>query len=186
MSAGGDEELISNAAAPIRHESLLEAIDLINMKREHVKRLANQKGAAGEAEALARNSRFVARPKGAALNILMTELKETGIIIKKSSFDAIAIPEGRTLNLDDRASVKEALASLVFIEIKTANQPRVRPDFSGFFFAFTEGEIAASDVLGDRHRVMLLNKVTGTMLLTSIPEILARAKSTNWQVSVQL
>jgi hypothetical protein len=33
---------------------------------------------------------------------------------------------------------------------------------------------------------MPLNKATGTMLLTSVPEILARAKSTNWQVSVQL
>ena len=63
---------------------------------------------------------------------------------------------------------------------------RVRPDFSGFFFALAEGELIASEALGSRHRVMLLNKATGTMLLTSVPEILMRAKSTNWQVSVQL
>jgi hypothetical protein len=73
-------------------------------------------------------------------------------------------------------SIRSALQSMVFVEIKTANQSRVRPDFSGFFLAFTEGELAASEALGDRYRVTLLNKATGKMLLTSVPEILSRAK----------
>jgi hypothetical protein len=163
-----------------------QPLELINLKREHVKRLANQKGAAGEAEVLAANVHFVARPKGPALNILMAALRESGVIVKWSSFDAIALPVGRVVDFADVAAVKASLPDMVFIEIKTANQARVRPDFSGFFFALTEGELIASEVLGSRHRVMLLNKATGTMLLTSVQEILLRAKSTNWQVSVQL
>lgn len=176
----------AKAAIAARQESLSQAVELINLKREHLKRLANQRGAAGEFEVLAKNRHYVARPKGSALGLLMAELNETGIVIKKSSFDAIAVPEGVMLDFNDQASIKAVLSELIFVEIKTANQARVRPDFSGFFFAFTEGEIAASDALGERHRVMLLNKATGSMLLTSIPEILERAKSTNWQVSVQL
>ena len=163
-----------------------QPVDLINLKREHVKRLANQKGAAGEAAALAANVHYVSRPKGAALAILMAALKESGVIVKRSSFDAIALPEGRVVDFTNAAAVGASLRDMVFVEIKTANQARVRPDFSGFFFALTEGELVAAEALGDRHRVMLLNKATGTMLLTSVPEILARARSTNWQVSVQL
>ena len=126
------------------------------------------------------------RPKGVDLATLLTALRDSGVVIKKAGFDAIALPAGRDIDFADIASVKANLQDMTFIEIKTANQARVRPDFSGFFFAFTEGELMASEALGDRHRVMLLNKVTGTMLLTSVPEILARARSTNWQVSVQL
>ena len=47
-----------------------QALDLINLKREHVKRLANQKGAAGEAKVLATNIHYVARPKGRKLGTL--------------------------------------------------------------------------------------------------------------------
>lgn len=161
-------------------------LDIINLKREHVKRLANQRGAAGEAEVLATNVHYVARPKAIALRVLMAALTESGITIKRSSFDAIALPEGRVVDFADETAVKANLPDMTFIEIKTANQARVRSDFSGFFFALTEGELLASEALGPRHRVMLLNKATGAMLLTSVPEILSRARSTNWQVSVQL
>ncbi len=116
----------------------------------------------------------------------MAALGESGVIVKRSSFDAIALPVGRVVDFTDAAAVKAGLPDMMFVEIKTANQARVRPDFSGFFFALTEGELAAAEALGSRHRVMLLNKATGTTLLTSVPEILARARSTNWQVSVQL
>lgn len=163
-----------------------QPFELINLKREHVKRLANQNGAAGEADVLAAHLHYVGRPKGAALDVLMAALKESGVLVKRSSFDAIALPEGRVVDFTDAAAVRASLRDMVFVEIKTANQKRVRPDFSGFFFALREGELVASEALGERHRVMLFNKATGTMLLTSVPEIFARAKSTNWQVSVQL
>lgn len=167
-------------------DELIDAAALIAIKREHLKRLANQNGADGERSVLNDNSRLIARPTGKALRALLAALAETGIVIRKSSFDAIYLPEDVHLETFDGDELIHAIPKMTFVEIKTANQPRVRPDFSGYFFAFTEGEIQAAEALGERHKVVLFNKLTNESLLTSVPEILARARSTNWQVSVQL
>ncbi len=164
----------------------MNPIEVIEAKRRHLARLANQRGASGELSALAEMENWVPRPRGIGLKVLLAALEETGVVIKGSSFDAIAVPVTESINFTDPASVRAALPNMTFIEIKTANQERVRPGFTGFFFALTEGEIAASEALGSRHRVALYNKLSGELLLTSVPEILTRTKSTNWQLSVQL
>ena len=161
-------------------------IELVEAMKQHVARLASQRGAAGEVEALGSMANWSPRPKGPGLKVLLAALGDSGIVIKKSSFDAIAMPEARLLDFCDRAAVQAALPDMVFIEIKTANQDRVGADFSGYFFSLTESEIAASVALGNRHRVALYNKTTRVLFMTSVPEILARAKSVNWQVSIQL
>lgn len=162
----------------------MNAIELIRAKKVHLARLANQKGAAGEALAVGRFETWASRPRGAELNVLLDELAATGVVIRRSSFDAIAMPTA--VDLSDRGSVRSALSSMTFIEIKTSNQGRVKPGFEGFFFALTEHEITAAEQLGSRHKVALFNRVTGELLLTSVQQILARSKSMTWQVSVQL
>jgi hypothetical protein len=164
----------------------MEILELLREKRAHLERSANQAGAAGEYEVLAKHSDFISRPKGVHLTRLLEALKETGIDIKKSSFDAIAVPSGITVNFESQASLQATVSLMTFIEIKTASQNRVRPDFGGFFFAITESEIAAAYALGNRHRVMLFNKSDDSMLLTSIPELLRRVRSMTWQLSIQL
>jgi hypothetical protein len=161
-------------------------LELIQAKRAHVARLANQRGAAGEQLALQEMEHWIARPSGIGLRVLLAELGATGVTIKRSSFDAVYVPNQAALDFTNAAAVRAALPVMTFIEIKTANQPRVKPDFSGFFFALTESEIAAAETLGARHRVALYNKATNALQLSSVPEILARAKSSNWQLSVQL
>ena len=96
------------------------------------------------------------------MRVLLEELAATGIVIKASSFDALALPS--PTDIADRAQVRASLPEITFVEIKAANQPRVKPGFGGFFFALTESEIAAADQLGPRHRVALFNKLTGEML----------------------
>jgi hypothetical protein len=164
----------------------LKPIEVIEAKRRHLLRLANQKGAAGEMSAIDEMANWTPRPRGAGLKVLLTALREKGIVIKASSFDAIALPDSATVDFSDSVAVQTALPYMTFIEIKTANQKRVTANFSGFFFALTESEISASEALGDRHKVALYNKVTGEIKLTSVAEIIAAAKSTNWQLSVQL
>ena len=164
----------------------MKPIEIIELKRQHLERLANQKGAAGEVKALEEMEHWVPRPRGKALKVLLSVLQDSGISIKGSSFDAISLPNTGMVDFCDPESVKAALPDMVFVEIKTCNQSRVREDFSGFFFALTESEIAASEALHSQHRVALYNESTGSMLLTSVSEIVSRAKSTNWQVSVQL
>jgi hypothetical protein len=164
----------------------MNPLELIQAKRRHLARLANQQGAAGELRALEATDNWLPRPRGKGLKILLTALRETGVDIKASSFDAIELPQAEPLDFLNEAAVRAALPSMVFVEIKTANQARVKPDFSGFFFALTESEIAAADALGARHRVVLVNNITGAWLSTSVPDILARARSSSWQLSVQL
>jgi hypothetical protein len=164
----------------------LNPIELIKAKNQHIARLANQGGAAGESYAIGKMSNWVSRPRGNGLKVLLTALHKTGLTIKWSSFDAIALPSAETIDFTNLDAVEAALPKMVFIEIKTANQKRVGAGFSGFFFALTESEIAASDVLGSRHQVALYNTFSGELMMTSVPEIIARAKSKNWQLSVQL
>jgi len=149
-------------------------------------RLANQNGAKGEVHAIDSTDNWIPRPKGQELKNLLAALEKTGISIKRSSFDAISLPSSVNIDFNDSDSIESSISKLVFIEIKTANQDRVKEDFSGFFFALSESEIAAADVLGDRHKVALFNNKTGAKLITSVPEIIAKSRSTNWQVSVQL
>ncbi len=161
-------------------------LELIQSKRAHVARLANQRGAAGEQSSLADMEHWIPRPSGAGLKVLLEELRIAGKAIKGTSFDALHIPGVKKLNFLDPVAVRAALPNIDFIEIKSASQARVKPGFAGFFFALTESEISASEVLGARHRVALYNKATGEIQLTTVPDILARAKSSTWQLSVQL
>jgi len=159
-------------------------LEVIRAKRAHLARLANQGGAAGEQAAFLSMDHWVSRPKGPALRALLAALAETGVTIKASSFDALATSEPLDFALPDR--LRDQLAGVTFIEIKTANQARVKPGFDGFFFALTESEISAADQLGARHRVALFNNLTNELLITSVPDIIARSRSMNWQLSVQL
>ena len=164
----------------------MEPLEVIKSKKEHLARLANQTGAAGEAFLVTTMDDWIPRPKGQQLKNLLAALENSGIIIKRSSFDAISLPNGKEIDLDNPESINSVIDELIFIEIKTANQDRVKEDFTGFFFALTESEISASEALGKRHKVIFFNKKTGNTLVTSVPEIINKAKSTNWQVSVQL
>lgn len=158
--------------------------EIISAKRAHLVRLSNQRGAAGELELISSMSDWVQRPRGRSLQHLLNELERTGISIKWSSFDAVSVPE--PIDFENPIEIRRHIREIVFIEIKTANQARVRSGFQGFFFALTESEIEAAEQLGERHRVALFNKISSELLLTSVPEIIHLAKSTNWQVSIQL
>lgn len=162
----------------------MDLIQIIAAKRMHVDRMAAQSGAAGELRAISATDQWSPRPKGPGLKTLLAELEATGISIKGSSFDAVASP--RPVNFLDPIDVRTSLEDMIFIEIKTANQTRIKPGFGGFFFAITENEISASDQLGSRHLVALFNKISGEVQITSVPDILARSRSMTWQLSLQL
>ena len=164
----------------------MSPLELIRARREHATRLANQSGAAGERATLAEMEHWLPRPAGAGLKVLLETLREEGITIKGSSFDAIHVAGVAALDFLDKLLVQRLLPAMTFIEIKTSSQPRVKPGFEGLFFALTEGEMIAAEALGGRHRVALFNKISGEILLTSVSEILSKAKSSNWQLSVQL
>jgi len=159
-------------------------LELITARRAHLDRLANQRGAEGERDVHILRADWTPRPTGARCRTLLSVLAEAGKPIKASAFDALVLPP--QVDLDDASSIAMHLEKIIFIEIKTANQARVKPGFEGFFFALTENEIIASNLLGDQHRVALFNNLSGEILLTSVPDIVARARSSTWQLSLQL
>ena len=161
-------------------------IDLVREKRAHVARVTNARGADGEIAAIAEMDNWVPRPKGPALKVLLSALQSRGISIKGSSFDAISVQDSRVVDFTKLDEVLDAIPQMCFVEIKSASQRRVKPGFDGYFFALTEAEIQAAEALGSQHVVALFNKLTGELLLSSVPEILARARSMNWQLSIQL
>lgn len=164
----------------------MDIIDILQLRKEHVNRLSSTSGSQGENLAIQNKQQWIERPKAKELNNLLSLLSDCGINIKRTSFDAIELPEGVSINFNCLDSIKANLALMNFIEIKTTNKESVKEDFTGYFFAFTEGELHAAEQLGERHKVALVNKRTENIVMSSIPELLARAKSMNWQVSVQL
>lgn len=164
----------------------MNPLQLLRQKRAHAARFSNEGGADGERRAVAEVDYWVERPKGQAMKNLLTVLGELGTPLKPSSFDAIALPPGSVVDFLDLESLRQLVPKMVFIEIKSSNQERVKEDFSGFFFSLTEKEIEAAEMLGERHIVALFNRRTGAVMLTSVGGIFRRTRSTNWQVSVQL
>lgn len=164
----------------------MKPIDLVELKKQHLERMSNQNGIEGEQLLIASMEGWLPRPKGNELKNLLSALKHREIVIKGSSFDALYVEPSIPLDLNDPESIRLALPHITFIEIKTANQERVKDDFTGFFFAITENEIRAAELLGDRHKVALFNKKTSKTTITSIPELIDRSKSRTWQVSIQL
>ena len=164
----------------------MDIIDILQLRKEHVDRLSSTSGSQGENLAIQTKQQWIERPKAKELNNLLSLLSDCGINIKRTSFDAIELPEGVSINFSCLNSIKANLSLMNFIEIKTTNKESVKEDFTGYFFAFTEAELHAAEQLGERYKVALVNKRTENIVMSSIPELLARAKSMNWQVSVQL
>ena len=85
-------------------------LEVISAKRAHLARLANQGGAAGEQDAIVLMEHWVPRPRAGQLQLLLQELATTGIVIKGSSFDALAVPEALLLiHSDNLQRISEKL-----------------------------------------------------------------------------
>jgi len=169
------------------HPGVYKTIAALAVERERVDRLTTQNGAAGEAMVIEERENWIPRPKGEELKVLLSVMEEAGTPIKKSAFDAIALPEGcGPVDLRNPVALRRLLPEMTFVEIKTSKQERVKEDFSGFLFSFTHGELLAAQVLKGRHCVALINKLTGKVLITTVQEILARATSKTHSMTVQI
>jgi hypothetical protein len=153
-------------------------------RRARAQQLATREGAAGE-RIVAHLNQWMRRPIGKHLANLMQVFMERGFDIKRTSFDAIDLG-GQDVDFGDIEAIRAAFSTLIFVEIKTANQSRVTSGFGGFFFAVTEAEMHAAEQLGNQHVVALFNSQTGEVLITSVSDLFTRARSRTWQVSLQL
>jgi len=152
-----------------------------------MERFASTSCATGAVVAPSDMARWMARPKGNGLKVLLAALRESGVLIKGSSFDAISLPDASVVDFSDAAQVKSALPGPCAWSRSRPPQSRVQPGLSGFFIALTAREIVAAEALGPRHLWPCATQThRGAATNTSPPAILARTEPSNGQLSVQL
>lgn len=166
----------------------MDLLELIKLKNMHISRFSSENGKLGERSMLGSQVSWIQRPKGKEMRNLLAVLKQVeGIEIKGTSFDFICSPSDKTVDFNDINLLSDIIHSLTFIELKTCNQTKVTTsDFKNFFFAITENEMKSAQLLGDRYKVFLYHGITGALLETTVQEIIERASSKNWQLSVSL
>lgn len=111
----------------------MDIIDILQLRKEHIDRLSSASGSQGENLAIQIKQQWIERPKAKELNNLLSLLSDCGINIKRTSFDAIELPEGVSINFSCLDSIKANLSLMNFIEIKTTNKESVKEDFTAIF-----------------------------------------------------
>jgi hypothetical protein len=98
-------------------------------------------------------------------------------IVYGRAFDAVRIPNGVDVDLDDLESVESNLPDLVLYEIKSTNRTNLGGDFKGYFFALTSAELLVAQSLGEQFRFLLIHTLTGDRVELTLQDLLKRARS---------
>jgi hypothetical protein len=105
-------------------------------------------------------------------------------IVYGRAFDAVRIPPGVEVDLDELVSVEANLHHLMLYEVKSTNRKNLEDDFRGYFFALTAAELLVAQSLGTQFRFLLVHTLSGARLELSLQELLSRARSIypSWSV----
>lgn len=104
---------------------------------------------------------------------LLVAFAKRGKVVYGKAFDVIKLFVH--VNLDELAEVEKHLDSVVVFEIKSTRK-KLRPDFSGYFFALTGAEVLVAQSLKKQFKFVLVNTGTREHIEMSLSEIFARAK----------
>lgn len=150
----------------------------------------NTTGARGERRIVQVHPHRVKRPNGHGLQFLLNAMADIGYPdIPPTGFDAVDIPQEAHeggFTFSSNRMVREWCEHFRFVEVKTCTQERADDGFGRFLFGFPYAEIRAAEILGDRYIVVLYNSLTGQIRESSLPDLLGRASSKAWQLTVQL
>ena len=98
-------------------------------------------------------------------------------IVYGRAFDAVRVPSGIDVDLDDLESVTTNLPGIVLYELKSTNRKHLSDDFSGYFFALSTAELLVAQSLGSQFRFLLVHTLTGHRLELSLQDLLKKARS---------
>src|SRR5687768_9126168 len=113
---------------------------------------------------------------------LLVAFAKKGKVLYGRAFDVVKVKV--PINLDNLEDVERNLAMLVIAEIKSSRKP-LPPDFSGFFFALTAGEVLVAQSLKDQFRFVFVNTTTRDYIELRLSDIFARARGIypTWSIS---
>ncbi len=121
---------------------------------------------------VAKKAGFVIPTEKQRQNLLVAFAKKSKVVYGKA-FDVVktSIP----VDLDSLAEIEKHFEQIKIFEIKSTNR-KLRPDFSGYFFALTAGEVLVAQSLKKQFGFVLVNTGTGAHMETTLSGIFARAK----------
>ncbi|PYI87022.1 MAG: hypothetical protein DME26_07635 [Verrucomicrobia bacterium] len=112
-------------------------------------------------------------PTGRQRQNLLVAFAKKGKVVYGKAFDVVKL--SGSLDLNDLAEVEKNLEDIKVFEVKSTRK-KLRPDFSGYFFALTAAEVLVAQSLKKQFGFVLVNIGTGEHLEMSLSEIFARAK----------
>jgi hypothetical protein len=104
---------------------------------------------------------------------LLVAFAKRGKVVYGKAFDVVKT--SASVDLDDLAEVEASLDEITVFEIKSSRK-KLRPDFSGFFFALTGAEVLVAQSLRKQFKFVLVNTGTGDHIEISLSGIFSRAK----------
>jgi hypothetical protein len=113
---------------------------------------------------------------------LLVAFAKKGKVIYGRAFDIVKTTA--SVDLDNLEIVEQNLKNIILGEIK-ATKKSLPPDFSGFFFALTAGEVLVAQSLKAQFRFIFVNTTTTDYLELRLTDIFARAKGIypTWSIS---
>jgi hypothetical protein len=112
-------------------------------------------------------------PTGKQRQNLLVAFAKRGKVVYGRAFDVVKL--SGPVDLDALAEVEKHLEQIRIFEVKSTRK-KLRPDFSGYFFALTAAEVLVAQSLKKQFGFVLVNTGTGEHLEMSLSEIFARAK----------
>jgi len=112
-------------------------------------------------------------PTGKQRQNLLVAFAKRGKVVYGRAFDVVKLSS--PVDLDNLAEVEKHLEQIRVFEVKSTRE-RLRPDFSGYFFALTAAEVLVAQSLKKQFGFVLVNTGTGEHLEMSLTEIFSRAK----------
>lgn len=91
------------------------------------------------------------------------------------AYDLVRVT-GEPIDFNEVADVKDRLADLTLLEIKSTDKDRT-DDFKGHFFSLSTAELLVAQKLGPQFRFLFVNVSNGHCLELSLTEVYERAKA---------
>jgi hypothetical protein len=113
---------------------------------------------------------------------LAVAFAKRGMVVYGKAFDIVRT--SGSVNLDDLAEVEQHLGKITIFEIKSTRK-KLKPDFSGYFFALTAAEVLVAQSLKKNFKFLFVNTTTGDFLELDLVGIFARARGIypTWSIS---
>jgi hypothetical protein len=121
-------------------------------------------------------------PSASQRQNLLVAFAKSGKAVYGKAFDVVRLRS--KVNLDNLQEIESKLLDIILIEIKSTKK-QLPPDFTGFFFALTGGEVLVAQSLKNQFRFAFVNTVSQSVLELSLSEVFGRARGIypTWSVS---